>query len=308
MRRAAEVEGNHGEARARPRREPTTLSSATHPPLEERRARSNAGGSINPIGGVDLGGALARERRHASPMSRLQSVLVPALSALVGGAVGALITVTLTAPPKAAKARATGEASAEVAAETQGSDDDRVAALERAVERLNRRTALQSLAGSAAAQNPGAPGAPIDAAPIVDNPVFEAAVRDVMERIDQERQNEREGERSEWRKQMVDQWSGDLAGKLRLSDAQVAKVKEVALGFMEKLRDLRNSDAGPPASREEWRTRVSALREQAEGDLAKTLDATQMTTYRELPDDERIGFGFGRRGGGGGRDRARSAN
>ncbi len=246
-------------------------------------------------------------------MSRVQALLVPALSALFGGAVGALVTVSLLPSAKAPRPAASAAAE-ERNADAPSDVEDRIAALERSLERLRGRVALQPLgaaapgASGAAASSGSAPQAEV--APLVDNPVFEAAVLDVMDRAEQARRADREAERSEWRKQMAQQWAGDLSGKLKLTDAQKAKLEEIASTFMERVRELRESDAGPPASRDEWRSRVGALREQAETDIGKTLDASQMGSYRELPEEERLGMRvpFRRGGGGGGRDRERFQN
>ena len=130
---------------------------------------------------------------------------------------------------------------------------------------------------------------PADVAPIVDNPVFEAAVRDVMDRAEQERSLERETQRAEWRKRASEEWGNDLSQKLRLTDIQKAKVIEIANGFWEKLRDARQSDAGAPPTREQRRQQLDALRQAAEADLAKVLDHSQITSYRELDEASRLG-------------------
>jgi hypothetical protein len=234
-------------------------------------------------------------------MMRPASWVVPALSAMGGGVVGTLLTLWLALPNKPAKKKSVEQAEVTAVAEARASDvEERVAALERALGRMNRRSPVAApsptLAGSGSAG--AADGTSGNAAPIVDNPVFEAAVRDVLERVDQEHESEREAARSEWRQRWADDWVSELGDKLHLNDTQKAKAKQIALDFWQHLRELRDSDAGPPASRDEWRTRMGALREQAEATLAQSLDPSQMDSYRKLDDDKRLGFRFGRGGGG----------
>ena len=135
-----------------------------------------------------------------------------------------------------------------------------------------------------------ASGKPVaDVAPIIDNPVFEAAVRDVLDRAEQERHVERESQRAEWRKQAAEEWANGLTEKLRLTEMQKAKALAVATTFWEKLRDLRQSDAGPALSRQELRARMDELRSAAEAELGQVLSASQLNSYRELDEASRLG-------------------
>jgi hypothetical protein len=223
-------------------------------------------------------------------MSELRSsaFVVPGISALVGGAVGALLTVWLLRPnatrPELRAEPAPSAAAVPATAPLEG----RVAALEQSL-RANRlkESVARAIAApeGAATERP----TPADVAPIVDNPVFEAAVRDVMDRAEQERNVEREAQREEWRKRASEEWVADLGEKLRLTEVQKAKVGEIANGFWAKLRDLRQADGGPPASRKEWRERTEALRKATEAELAKVLDSTQLNTYRELDEGSQLG-------------------
>ena len=231
---------------------------------------------------------------------RLGPIAVAALSGLLGGGVGALLTVAvLRGSPPHGDTHAQPEPHGETPRPTQSALDGRVTSLERALqalalrESMARAAAPQPSAGAIAGEKP-----PVaDVAPIVDNPVFEAAVRDVMDRAEQERDVEREAQREEWRKQAAEVWVSDVSEKLRLTEMQKAKVAEVAKGFWEHLRDLRQSDAGPPPSRQQWRERVDALRKSAEADLAKVLDPGQLTSYRELDEASQLGSQRNLRGG-----------
>ncbi|HVJ15976.1 MAG TPA: hypothetical protein VM686_11045 [Polyangiaceae bacterium] len=158
------------------------------------------------------------------------------------------------------------------------------------------------MAAQAASGKPGTPSAPAPGGgerpggsdPVVDNPVFEAAVRDLVDRIEEERQSEREVERGERRRQWSEQWTNDLTASLKLNDAQKTKMQEIANQFWERLRELRNGDAGASPSREERRAQMGALRDEAESKMAQVLDPSQMSTYKSLEDGQRLGGRFGR--------------
>lgn len=220
---------------------------------------------------------------------RWSAIVIPGLSALLGGAIGALLTVTILRGKAASPdTRPHAEPAAQVVQPTQSSVDERVASLERSLHALALKDSAARAAERVAPQGTGSP--PIaDVAPIVDNPVFEAAVRDVMDRAEQERDVQRETQRTEWRKRTSEEWGSKLGEKLRLSDAQKAKVTEIAQTFWERLRDLRQADAGAPPSRQEWRDRVAELRKTSEAELAKILDHSQLTSYGELDEADKLG-------------------
>jgi hypothetical protein len=225
------------------------------------------------------------------PELRFSALVVPGLSALLGGAIGTLVTLSLSRNQPAVVARAEPLAAASAQLPTGAPLDGRVDALERSVRALALK---ESVARAMQAATPEAAGTeqppPADVAPIVDNPVFEAAVRDVMDRAEQERNLERETQRAEWRKRAAEEWGNNLSQKLRLTDIQKAKVIEIANGFWEKLRDARQgADAGPPPTREQRRQQLDALRQGAEAELAKVLDHSQLTSYQELDEASRLG-------------------
>lgn len=222
---------------------------------------------------------------------RLSAIAVPGVSALVGGVVGALLAVNLV---RGSASRTDTKAQPEPATEpnqpTASSVEARVASLERSLRALTLKDRAERAAppvGSVAAQAGDAPVANV--APIVDNPVFEAAVRDVMDRAEQERSLERETQRAEWRKRTADEWGSKLGEKLRLTELQKTKATAIAQSFWDRLRELRQTDAGPALSREEWRERVATLRKTSEAELAKILDHSQLTSYGELDEADKLG-------------------
>jgi hypothetical protein len=122
-----------------------------------------------------------------------------------------------------------------------------------------------------------APQAPGTAAPkAIDDPAFEAAVRDVVERAERERLHEMQGH-------TVHLWGDKLAEKAELNDTQKAKAIEIATELQEKIRELRSPDGGLPPNRELGPKR-DELREQAEKRLADVLSTKQMQVYRDSPE------------------------
>jgi hypothetical protein len=223
---------------------------------------------------------------------RFSAIAVPGVSALVGGAVGALLTVALVPGGRARAETPARPEPAETSTPADPSVDARIASLERSLRALalkdSAARAAAPIASSTSADSM-APAPTTNVAPIVDNPVFEAAVRDVMDRAEQERTLERETQRAEWRKRAAEEWGNKLNEKLRLTEIQKAKVTAVAQSFWDRLRDLRQTDAGPPPSREEWRERVAALRKSSEAELAQILYRSQLTSYGELEDADKLG-------------------
>jgi hypothetical protein len=98
-------------------------------------------------------------------------------------------------------------------------------------------------------------------------------VRDVMERVQQERVDER-------RSAMAQRWADQLAEKLELSDAQKANVLAIAQDLGQRLRELRESANGPPGG-PSMREQRTALVTQAEKRLGEVLSSRQMQVYQE---------------------------
>ncbi|HYJ07955.1 MAG TPA: hypothetical protein VEX18_03075 [Polyangiaceae bacterium] len=222
---------------------------------------------------------------------RVGAIAIPGLSALAGGAVGALLTLAVVrGNESSADTRARPEPLTKSSQPTQSSADERVASLERSLRALELKGLARAAAQPVGSTPRGTEIPPVaDVAPIVDNPVFEAAVRDVMERAEQERNLERESQRAEWRKRTAEEWSSAVGEKLRLTEIQKAKAAEIAQAFWDRLHDLRQTDAGPPPSRQERREQVATLRRASEAELAKILDPSQLTTYSELDEAEKLG-------------------
>lgn len=226
----------------------------------------------------------------------VSSAIVPVLAGVFGGVIGGLIvTYARPAPPPA-------RASTVAASSLAGDVDDlasRVELLEKQVSRLHQvRAPAPIQIPVAAAGEPSAEGA----APgkVVDDPVFEAAVRDIVDRVQQERSADRLTHMEERRQQAVGQWADRFGQQLQLSEEQKAKVLAIAQDYVQKLRDLHDSDAGP-TTREEWRSQRNALRDQSEQSLSGVLTPSQMQSYK-ASEDLRIDAAM-RGGWGGGRGR-----
>lgn len=214
------------------------------------------------------------------------------VAALLGGVVGGFVVSRFPAPREASSVQA------ELAAEPRVADgaplESRVLALETKVARLSRRPpGVQALP----APDRGGPqdAGVTSAAPVVDDPVFEVAVRDIVDRVEDERSTERDVRRDEQRRRMSETWVNELGLELSLNEAQKTKVAEVVTEMFQRLRELRNLDAGA-VRRSERVARMRAVSDEAEKKLAGVLDQNQMAAYRVLDEDLRLtGRSFGRR-------------
>lgn len=216
---------------------------------------------------------------------------VIALAALAGGVIGGLVSWGVAgasgASPKAA-------ASAGAALEDA---DERLAALERRMAQVERRSLFRPATpagGTPAAPNPLPPTAaqadPQAAEPgTVDDPVFEAAVRDVLQRAEEERENDRQIQREEQRQAAAQRWAAELTEKLGLREDQKAKLLSVAREFYDQMRETFRGDAGAGVAFEDRREKVRALRKQYDEKLSGVLDPAQLGEYQKLDDDLKLG-------------------
>lgn len=217
-------------------------------------------------------------------------LLVPAVSALVGGAAGgalvyALLTHGAHAPRLAASAEARGAARP---AEPSANDDDVDARLARLEQRSAAAQALGEVARAMSAGKDAGSFAPGDAK--ADNPVFELAVRGVLDKVEWEKNEERKVEQQNQRAERAQHMSDYLAQKLTLSNDQKSSVQQIFSDSMDALRNLRDPPDGgrPPQSREEWRQAMDSIRTQADQRMNAVLTPAQMQSYQALQqnDDE----------------------
>jgi hypothetical protein len=210
------------------------------------------------------------------------SIVVAVVAGALGGALGSFATGWMR--PHAPEAKA---------ATADFSDDMRdlsakVSALEAQVTRLEQQRKVATLRPTqVAAASADAP----QGRSVTDDPVFEAAVRDVMDKMQQERSKERD----ERRQQAAQHWADQLGEKLELTDKQKAGVLGVADDVMDKMREMREAapGAGPGPG---WRDQRNTLIAQGEQRLGEVLSAHQMEVYKESPDlhlDTVLRFGGG---------------
>ncbi len=230
-------------------------------------------------------------------MDRSLLIAVAAGSALAGGVVSGLTVWALASP---APANARGAASAE--ARSRSGDPalaGRLAAVEQRLRLLELRRELASRAAPAGSASPGAAsgGDPSEPPPLIDDPVFEAAVRDIIDRSEEDRVGERQARREERRRAEVQRWTERLAPRLTLSDAQKAKLAQIATDYWSQARTLWDGDGGAPPPREQRLAQVRAAREQADAAIRQALDPRQAAEYDKLEDELRLGARrFGRGG------------
>jgi enoyl-CoA hydratase/carnithine racemase len=218
-------------------------------------------------------------------------VLVPVVSALVGGAAGggivyALLTHGSHAPHVVASAEA-HTASIDGSAGNSDEVDARLA-------RLERRSAAAQALGEAAramqARGAGGAGPFVPGDVKADNPVFELAVRSVLDKVEWEKSEERKVEQQNQRVERVQHMSDYLAQKLSLSNDQKSNVQQIFSDSMDAFRNLRDPPDGgrAPQSRDEWRQAMDSIRTQADQKMASVLTPAQMQSYQALQqnDDE----------------------
>ncbi len=229
-------------------------------------------------------------------MSGIQSTVLVVVGACIGGAAGAGVTLLL-APESKQVALAKDEATVSKKAPKARRPTDDVTRLERRLDSLERRLSLLTFAQ--AHSKPTKPAADVagDDAPaeppkVVDDPVFEAAVRDVVDRIDFEKETQRDVERTERRQASTKRWVESISNELKLTQEQQEKIAGVVAGYYEKLRELRDADAPDrPLLRSEWRERMRAARAEAEEGLKAVLDTDQRSKYEQLDEAEQfVGF------------------
>jgi hypothetical protein len=175
--------------------------------------------------------------------------------------------------------------------------EERLAALERRMVQVEMRRSFRPATpagGTPAAPNPPPPTAAqadprADAPAAVDDPVFEAAVRDVVQRVEDERDNERQVAREEQRQAAAQRWATELTEKLGLREDQKGKLLTLAREFYDQLREVFRGDAGAGLPPEDRREKVRALRQQYDEKLGGVLDHAQLGEYQKLDDSLKLG-------------------
>jgi hypothetical protein len=173
-------------------------------------------------------------------------------------------------------------------------DGDDAAALKRRVARLEAQLTLlkKGLAlAQASGQDTGDGTAP---KPIVDgtNPVFELAVRDVMERVQEEGRQDRQDRWRQRSSERVNSTVDTVATKVQLSDSEKDKLREILLDQAEKFMAMRQGgDAGAPRNRDEWRDRMNQIRTDTGAALAQAFGADRANSVSQALEEQRPRFG-----------------
>lgn len=213
------------------------------------------------------------------------------IAAVAGGIIGGGVAWGV------AGSRSPGGKAAASASSSAEDAEERLAALERRMAQVERRSLLRPATpagGTPAAPNPLPPAAAQanrgDETPkAVDDPVFEAAVRDVVQRVDEERENERQVQREEQRQAAAQRWAADLTEKLGLRDDQKTRLLALAREFYDHMREAFRGDAGAALPPEDRREKMRTLRKQYEEKIGGVLDPAQLGEYQKLDDDLKLG-------------------
>ncbi|MEZ4221510.1 MAG: hypothetical protein R3B13_11335 [Polyangiaceae bacterium] len=229
-----------------------------------------------------------------------QPMLPLVLAGLLGGAVGGG-AVGLVMKPSGKAARTTASAESREAenapAAAASGEAARIAALEREVAQLKKKSAAaQALAQYAKSISASEDGG--TAVPFIhpEDPVFELSVRSVMDKVEQEKSDERQTRRTQLQQERVKRQTDQLAERLKLTPDQRSKVEKILLDRVERMRALRDPDAGAvPTTRNDWRERMRTMQKETDDKLAEVLSESQMKDYQDFREEEG-GFGRGRRG------------
>jgi hypothetical protein len=169
----------------------------------------------------------------------------------------------------------------------------RVEALEQSVRSLERRLEpmLRAVAASAIANGADERPRSSETKSLIDDPVFEAAVIDVMDRAAEVRSSERERRRDERRKEQLERWATDLTERLGLTPSQRTGVLEIRANTMTEMQRVFGRDAGAELPPDQQRARAEAVRAEAEAKLTETLDSRQLAEYQKLDPELKVGRG-----------------
>ena len=207
-------------------------------------------------------------------MHRESSILIAAIPAVVGGGVGSSTTSWFRGVSSAKPASSASSTAADL-----DELSNRVDTLEGQVARLGQQRWVAIPTPVPAAATATDSPAPSAAKP-VDDPVFEAAVRDVLDRVERDKTSDRESRRVERQTQQTQRWLDGFAKQTSLTDDQKAKALAIAQEYLQNLRLAGESDAGA-LSREERNERRNAVRAESEKQLGQVLSSQQMQAYKE---------------------------
>ncbi len=123
-----------------------------------------------------------------------------------------------------------------------------------------------------------------------EDPGFELAVRTVYDRIEWEKNEEEQAERTLRSQQRAEHQAEMLSEDLGLDSEQVTRVRTILSEQMAAFSDLRNPNNNTearPRSREEWRERITAMRSKTDGKMEEVLSKEQLQKYRQIVEQQR---------------------
>lgn len=218
------------------------------------------------------------------------------MGAVTGGGVAALISRHESSDSRpAAEVTPTSERPPKVE-NTTASDDviARITQLERRVatlQVLQQRLALdrqgndaeRAPAGDVATSDPNA----LDVA----DPVFEAAVADIIDRDIERRRTERREERQQQREQEIERSVSQLSQALSLAPTQRSELLRLLNDHHAKVSELRENAEPNVDNRVNLRASFDALARATEESVMRVMSPQQANTYRALPRNEQIDLG-----------------
>lgn len=179
--------------------------------------------------------------------------------------------------------------------ESHGSEDlgARVIELERRVAKMQsliQRLVLGQRSGAEEPNEKSEPSPGASAELDIADPVFEAAVADIIERDIERRKAERQEKRRQKREQELQASVAQLTKTLELRPDQQSQVSDLLASHWDKLSELRD-DAAPNLTREERRSKIGQLVGATEEALSRIFDSRQQESYRALPDKQKLKLG-----------------
>jgi hypothetical protein len=225
------------------------------------------------------------------------AIIFGLLGAVVGGVAGSVATLTLgsslvASPEPRGKAKSKAEeAGAAVGSAVAGEPSDASGRLSKLEHRLALMTrALSQRVGEPQDDEESQEGLLPQGASDVADPVFEAAVLDIMDREQERKTEEQDSYRKELRVERSKRFAAGLSEQLKLSPEEQEKVSQVITDYFESFRQLRDSPERP-VTRREWGEKSAELKATLEKQLQESMSAAQFREYQDLPEEDKIGFG-----------------
>lgn len=215
-----------------------------------------------------------------------RQVLVSLGSAVLGGLAGAALVSSFTPKESALAGEAVAQQLRQDMAQLRQEVQARLSDLDRSIDQLERAAeaprapVLPPLPAAAEAR---APAAPADDTTVVDDPVFEAAVRDIIERSVDARAAERAAAREEKQRQRDKYWAEEVTMRLGLTPTQSERLLGIQAQLNEELDRVRDQTAdGRYVPRETRRDARQAARQRADDQLRAILTRQQAAAYDAL--------------------------